>query len=82
MTYLDIIQAGFPDASEEQAEHLLWSRTTFPMLVLPKEIYKAASTWFRALKNNRKLCEFCDCEVIDEHDACIRCRTSFNDQRK
>lgn len=77
MTGTDIVRAAITDASDELAEHILWSRTPFPfMRVTARDLYRAASRYRRAGERGRELCDFCDRLVPDGQrflcDSCSR----------
>lgn len=74
MTPQQIIRAAIPDASDEECDYVLWSRTPFPIgKVTAKSIYKAASRVLRAFNHKRRLCECCDNEITNGKYLCDRC---------
>ena len=73
MNVSQIIRAAIPEASDELCEHILWSRTPFPVgAVNAKSLYCAASRLDRAHKHGLVLCEFCD-NVRTHKWTCDRC---------
>jgi len=61
MTINTAIKTGYPGATDEICEYILWSRTAFPFaLMTAKILYKAANTFYRAKKSGVRLCDFCD----------------------
>ena len=79
MTPQQIVSAAVPGASDEFCDYVLWERTPFPAgVVTAQSIYKAASRSARAHKNNRRLCDFCDNEVIAGAYLCHGCRTALS----
>ncbi len=61
MTINEAIKTGYPDATDDICNYILWTRTAFPFAEMTaKGLYKAANTFYRARKSGRKLCDFCD----------------------
>lgn len=76
---LEIIRAAIPNATEELAEEILWGRTPFPIgRVSAKDLYKAASRFERAAKNEIALCDFCNNKVTGVYAVCDSCNKALN----
>lgn len=74
----DIIRAAAPGADDGFCGWIMWNRTPFPMGALtPRELYKATSSWVRACRNGRQLCDFCDRQAQSETFVCTRCEAMF-----
>lgn len=66
MMLLDVVRAAIPGANEDDADYILWSRTSYPMgSVDAKTIHKAASRLERARVNGFELCDLCDDKASD-----------------
>ena len=77
-TFATVIQAAIPGADEALCDHVLCGRTPFPAgPVSAQMLYKAASTFGRAIKNNIRLCDWCDNPVQSGKDTCSRCADIF-----
>ena len=70
-----IIKCAIPDATDETIHYIMWERTPYPVgKVTPMSIYKAASRFHRAIKNNIRLCDLCDNMLeLDDKFTCKRC---------
>lgn len=74
MLYSDVILTGFPNATESDMDEVLFGRTAYPFKAITvKELYRASNRLYRAEKNGRALCSFCDREVPVGHGACESC---------
>lgn len=74
MTVIDCVRAGWPGATEDIAEYIIWSRTPYPCgAITAKTIYKAASTARRANDHGIRLCDFCDNPATENGMVCKRC---------
>ena len=81
-TYATVIQAAILGADEELCDHILWERTPFPCASIPaKKLYKVASTFGRAIKNNIILCDWCNHRVQAGDFTCNRCTDMFTRMR-
>lgn len=77
-TAIEVIRAAIPGATEELADHVLWSRTQFPFKRLTaKDIYKAASGYKRAYDRQIDLCDFCDHKVPQGKYTCEKCSAAL-----
>lgn len=57
----DVIRAAIPGADDDLCEHVLWSRTPFPIEAPDaRSLYRAADRVQRAARSGRRLCDFCD----------------------
>lgn len=70
---IDVVRAGWPKATDEDVEYIMWSRTPYPMGGSVKGLYRAASGWYRAQKNKRHLCELCPGLAMSGEYECARC---------
>lgn len=67
MTIGVVVRAGFPGASKDIIEHIVWGMTPYPFgSVTPRELYKVSSTLYRATKSGRSLCDFCTREAVKD----------------
>lgn len=74
-----IVAAAMPEANEAMTNYILWNRTAFPSEdITPKQLYKATNSYGRAVANNRRLCLFCDNEVIGD-STCGKCDEDITD---
>lgn len=77
MTVQDIVRAGYPNATDEETEYVIWNRTSYPFKGLTaKMVYKAASQTYRASKKGLQLCDFCD-NIATECGICSKCTMLF-----
>jgi len=62
MTVDKIIQQAFNQtATNSDFDEIMWQRTAYPFdAVTAKQIYKVASSVYRAKTNHIPLCEFCE----------------------
>jgi hypothetical protein len=82
MNALDVVRAAMPDATEEDAEFIVWARTPFPMVEgAARNIYRAASGWARATRNGRVLCDLCWRAVTGEGMTCETCMRMLEECR-
>jgi RNase P subunit RPR2 len=83
MTYAEVIRGAIPLAPDELCEHILWSRTPYPMgRVTAQDLYRAASTFRRAADHNIELCDFCDQAVVPSNRfICERCDKALHPDR-
>lgn len=73
-TYATVIQAAIPGADEELCDFILWERTPFPCgPVSAQSLFKTASGFHRAEKNNILLCDLCDNQATSDTDFCDKC---------
>jgi len=74
----DVISAGFPNATHDDMEDILWGRTPFPFTkVTAKELYKVSFQFYRASKNGLRLCDFCNDVALPNDTLCHRCAASW-----
>ena len=82
-TYLAVIQAAIPNADAELADFILWERTPFPCgPVSAQKLFRAASRFRRANKNNIRLCDWCDNKAQDGEYLCNGCATALTAEGK
>lgn len=78
MKISDVIMAGFPEASADTCEYILWNRTPFPMgKITARDVYKAASRVRRATLHGIYLCDMCDNKCSKGVFCCDRCRCAL-----
>jgi hypothetical protein len=82
-TIAQVIQAAIPGADEQTCDHILWSRTPFPMgRITARSLFKAASGTRRAAANNIVLCDHCDNRVTDHKWECNACHDGLMSHRE
>lgn len=80
VTTHDAIRAGWPGATDEDCDHILWSRTPYPMgKITARSLYKAAHGFFRSNKNKRGLCDTCDGLALPGLHQCPKCWGRMHD---
>ena len=73
-TVTEVVRAGFPNAGDDLADDILWSRTPYPAgRVNARSLYKAASSLYRAMKRGITLCDFCERPAEPEQWTCKQC---------
>ena len=74
MTIAEIVSTVNPNATKEDMEYIVWTRTPFPFGILSvKILYEETSRYFRAKKNNIRLCDFCDNIAMSGDIVCKKC---------
>jgi hypothetical protein len=74
MTPYEVIRSAIPLADDNLCHDILWTRTPFPCGgISARSLYKAATTFDRAAKNKRRLCDFCDNLAQPGRWACAAC---------
>lgn len=73
LTTFDVIKAGWPGATDQDADYLLWNRTPYPMGGDVKGLFKAAHGYYRATKNKRHLCALCPSIAPLGKYECAKC---------
>lgn len=70
----DVIQAGYPGATESETDQILFGMTEYPFAGVPaKKIYAMASRLRRATAKGYILCEHCFAKTLDPMAICPRC---------
>ena len=83
LTAADIIRAAIPDADARLCEHILWGRTPFPCgRVDARGLYRAASSWRRAVAHDIRLCDMCDRIAMHGDILCRTCDESLKRARR
>lgn len=78
MQIQQVIRAVKPSATIEECEWILWERTPYPCgSITARSLYKAASQFIRACKNQFQLCDYCHNKVPEGKYVCDKCRTSL-----
>ena len=69
-----IVRAAIPDATLENIDYILWSRTPYPVgRVSARSLYKAARRLLRANNNDISLCETCNNRCDPKAICCDKC---------
>ena len=78
----EVVRAGYPGASSEIVEHIVWERTPFPVGPChARSLFKAASGFYRAGKAGNQLCDFCENVVPDGQWHCAKCEAMLRDAK-
>lgn len=82
MIALDVVRAAIPNATQRDAEHIVWGRTPFPFAaVSPRSLYKAAAGYQRAVAKGVTLCDHCERPAVPGKWECKLCRDALNAAR-
>lgn len=83
MELVNVVMAAIPGADQDVAEHVLWSRTSYPAgSVSAREVFDAASRLRRATANGLRLCDFCDRVAREGRWTCVQCHQALTVNRR
>jgi hypothetical protein len=82
MKITQVIQAAIPGATMEQCDYILWERTPFPAGdITARLLYRAASSFRRAIEHKIMLCSFCHNKVFGDESECFKCTEALSNLR-
>ena len=81
-TFGDVVRKVFPNATDKEANDLLWAHTAFPFEVNPKPLIKQLKVFKKTNDAGKLACDFCNRPAAKGDMLCRPCARSWEKLRK
>jgi hypothetical protein len=81
-TFGDVVRKVFPNATDKEANDLLWAHTAFPFETDPKPLVKQLRTFKKTNDAGELACDFCNRPAAKGDILCRPCARSWEKLRR